>query len=418
MPCHRVQNAPCLPCHALPQYAHVCELLMPSRPLLAHPYHVAFYPERITALNMDAPTERQLDVPTQNRKAFDTCKSLEQKKWETHMMGVIAAGSGMYAYMTRHGLGTGPNLSCTVLYLTLLQLVKDGRSLGAHIHVLLDNTTGDNKNNDVIFFLAWLVETRVCDEASFFCMLVGHTYSEIDRTFNTLIGQLRGVGIWCVSQLLAFTRLFLASHHVRLVEELHCLWDWKGFFKPHVHTRFSGFATSQYGSGILSLLAALLLPPRSPPLIGSPPLALLGMHEFKLRRNDQGKAELIMRKSSKASTWLPIGGGYEVFKTTPCGEPELANAHKDHSWGRATVENNVRQWYRYMSVSQEERVKIENEWHARFEALPEDGDISTLAEDFKLKWAQLPKRVSMPEQPVGGADGGHYYAGGVPNNFT
>ena len=84
------------------------------------------------------------------------------------MMGVIAAGSGMCAYMTRHGLGTGPNLSCTVLYLTLLQLVEDGRPLGAHIHVLLDNTTGDNKNNDVIFFLAWLVETRVCDEASFF----------------------------------------------------------------------------------------------------------------------------------------------------------------------------------------------------------------------------------------------------------
>ena len=242
-----------LPGHTLPLLC-TCVSITDVGPL-THPNRVAFYPERVTALNMDAPTERQLDVPTQNRKSFDTCKSLEQKKWETHMMGVLAAGSGMYAYMTRHGLGTGPNLSCTVLYLTLLQLVEDGRPLGAHIHVLLDNTTGDNKNNDVIFFLAWLVETRVCDEASFFCMLVGHTYSEIDRTFNTLIGQLRGVAIWCVSQLLTFTRLFLGAHHVRVVEELHCLWDWKGFFKPHVHTRFSGFATSQFGSGKHSQLA-------------------------------------------------------------------------------------------------------------------------------------------------------------------
>jgi hypothetical protein len=120
---------------------------------------------------------------------------------------------------------------------------------GAHIHVLLDNTTGDNKNNEVIFFLAWLVETGVCDEASFFCMLVGHTYSEIDRTFNTLIGQLRGVAIWSVSELLKFTGNFLASHFVRVVDELHCLWNWKDFFKPHVHQRFAGFATSQFGSG-------------------------------------------------------------------------------------------------------------------------------------------------------------------------
>ena len=114
---------------------------------------------------MDAPTERQLDVPTQNRKAFDTCKSLEDKKWETHMMGVLHNGTqGMYSFMSRHGLGSGPNLSCTCLYLTLLSIVRSQRALGAHIHILLDNTTGDNKNNEVLFFLAWLVETNVCEE--------------------------------------------------------------------------------------------------------------------------------------------------------------------------------------------------------------------------------------------------------------
>ena len=123
------------------------------------------HPDRITHLNMDAPTERQLDVPTQNRKAFDTCKSLEAKKWETHMMGVLHNGTqGMYSFMSRHGLGSGPNLSCTCLYLTLLSVVRSQRALGAHIHVLLDNTTGDNKNNEVLFFLAWLVETNVCEE--------------------------------------------------------------------------------------------------------------------------------------------------------------------------------------------------------------------------------------------------------------
>ena len=119
-----------------------------------------------------------------------------------------------------------------------------------------------------------------------------------------------------------------------------------------------------------------------------------------------------MRKSSVASTWLPEGEGYEVFKTTPSGEPGLANAHKDQSWGRATVENNVRQWFKFMSVSLQERLKIEADWQARFASLPVDGDISTLPEGMKLKWAELPKRASMAAQPAGGP-AGDYYPGGV-----
>ena len=61
----------------------------------------------------------------------------------------------------------------------------------------------------------------------------------------------------------------------------------------------------------------------------------------------------------------------EVFKTTPFGEPGLANAHKDHTWGNASVENKVLQWFRYMSVPQKERVKIvENEWQAPLDLQP------------------------------------------------
>ena len=37
----------------------------------------------------------------------------------------------MHTYITRHGLGSGPNLSCTALYLTLLALVKAERTIGA-----------------------------------------------------------------------------------------------------------------------------------------------------------------------------------------------------------------------------------------------------------------------------------------------
>jgi len=40
----------------------------------------------VTAFNMDAPTERQVDVPVQQRMAHDPCKSLENaKKWSSKM---------------------------------------------------------------------------------------------------------------------------------------------------------------------------------------------------------------------------------------------------------------------------------------------------------------------------------------------
>lgn len=130
---------------------------------------------------------------------------------------------------------------------------------GAHVNVLLDNTCADNKNNEMIFFLAWLVHTNVCTEASFFCMVVGHTYSRIDRYFSTLITLLYTVPIYTVSQLCQYIYQFLQPYKPFPVVELHCLWNWKAFFAPHVHQRFTGFATNQYGSGICPAL-----PPRPP----------------------------------------------------------------------------------------------------------------------------------------------------------
>ena len=154
----------------------------------------------------------------------------------------------MLAFVTREGLGSGPNLSCTVLYLGLVHVVSKAGAIAAKVNVLLDNTAADNKNNEMIFFLAWLVAMDVTDEASFFCMLKGHTYSRIDQTFRTLIGQLIACPVWTVTLLVQYIRQFLQPYNCHACIELHCLWDWKAFFAPHVHERFGGFATGQFGS--------------------------------------------------------------------------------------------------------------------------------------------------------------------------
>ena len=162
-------------------------------------------------------------------------KSLDgAKKWSSKITGVMMASAGMLAFVSRDGLGSGPNLSCTVLYLTLLHLVATSGAIAPVLNVLLDNTSGDNKNNEMIFFLAWLVANDHTEEASFFCMMKGHTYSRIDQSFRALIGQLMTVPIFTVSALLAYLKSFLSAYNCMRVVELHALWDWKAYFAPHV----------------------------------------------------------------------------------------------------------------------------------------------------------------------------------------
>ena len=92
------------------------------------------YPSKITAFSMDAPTERQFDVPMQQRNARDVVKSLEKaKRWSSKITGLMIAGLGILAYVTRSGLGSGADLSCTILYLGLLQLVRLKHPIGASL---------------------------------------------------------------------------------------------------------------------------------------------------------------------------------------------------------------------------------------------------------------------------------------------
>ena len=105
----------------------------------------------------------------------------------------------MLAFVTRAGLGSGPNLTCTVLYLTLLAMDDSPTTtLGDRFNALMDNTSGDNKNNETVEFIAWLVDEDNFADASFFCQMKGHTFTIIDQSFNTMISQMKGEIIYLV----------------------------------------------------------------------------------------------------------------------------------------------------------------------------------------------------------------------------
>ena len=50
-------------------------------------------PQKATALSMDAPTEKQFDVPVQQRSARDPVKGLDTaQRWSSKITGLMIAG--------------------------------------------------------------------------------------------------------------------------------------------------------------------------------------------------------------------------------------------------------------------------------------------------------------------------------------
>ena len=329
-------------------------------------YQGETYSERITTIRIDAPTQHQFDLPRQRKVARDVVKSLDTAtRWASKITGAQVAGAGMFAFVARAALGGGPNLVATVLMVVLGRLAASGYHLGLRLMLILDNTTGENKCNAIIIVLAWLVYWDKFRETGFFCQLVGHTYNELDQSFNALIQSMLQYAVYTVSMMVGYIFKFLASYGIRDVIVLHHLWDFSGQLLPHAYP-LGGFATSQHGDG---------------------------MHEFRLKKDGAGVVRLHMRKSSQSSGWLPEGPGYEVFKTPPPSASEiLAAAFKlDSAWKRKEVEEVIRQWIPFMAVDDTTRKSFEQEWTDDYFSLP-----------FDMQPSQLPpeKQMTVPDLPL------------------
>ena len=121
-------------------------------------YQGETYPERMTTIRIDAPTQHQFDLPRQRKVSRDIVKSLDgASRWASKITGAQVAGAGMYAFVARAAFGGGPNLVGTALLLVLHFLNIRGVTLGCRLLLILDNTTGENKCNAIIGLLAWLV---------------------------------------------------------------------------------------------------------------------------------------------------------------------------------------------------------------------------------------------------------------------
>ena len=103
------------------------------------------------------------------------------------MMGAMSYGMGMAAYVIHDSCGGGGAVTCTVLILILLCHARSTRPLGDMLHVQLDNTAAENKNEEVMATVAWLVFHRKFRRARVFFMQKGDTKTVLDQSFGTLM---------------------------------------------------------------------------------------------------------------------------------------------------------------------------------------------------------------------------------------
>lgn len=81
--------------------------------------------------------------------------------------------------------------------------------------------------------LAWLVYYDFFEQAGFFSQLVGHTYNELEQSFNTVIMRMMQHAIYTVSRMIFLIRHYLKPYGIKEVWELPNLWDVSGLVLPH-----------------------------------------------------------------------------------------------------------------------------------------------------------------------------------------
>jgi hypothetical protein len=97
---------------------------------------------------------------------------------------------GFFGYMVDDSVRGGGNVTCEIIYNTLLKLQETREVWPPLCDIRLDNTTKDNKNKCVFGFMGWLVLTDVFKTLRVRYLSVGHTHEDIDALFGVLMQHL------------------------------------------------------------------------------------------------------------------------------------------------------------------------------------------------------------------------------------
>ena len=293
------------------------------------------------------------------------------------------AGLGSRVFVAHESVGGGPNLVATVLYLSLLAHVASGRPLGRKLVLQLDNTCGENKCQAVLATVGWLVQVFSFDEAIINCCPVGHTFTILDESFNTLINGLNQGTLATMEEMLECIQERMRAYQCLEATELKAVFDFTNWFKPIMHI-IEGIARRGALGGLYS-----------------------GMGQFLFVRDADGRVRLKMRTGPTATTWIPESEGYLLFHEgqleSPVGfeaGPPLAPLKSFATWQKETCVANVRRWLPYLGVDLTAQRDAAARWEARFASLTQT--VTDLQTPSPTVWLGPPQRRDATARETGG----------------
>ena len=312
--------------------------------------HLAvFSPWLMWCICVDAATQANFVLP---RLVGRKPKGLDTKNlWGTKLFAAYAHGFGLHVHLVPDYVQKGANLTVTVMHIMIMAMVASGRPTPDTIHFQLDNTTGDNKNNVVFAYALWLVQCGFCKRVRVFFLRVGHTHIFIDHIFGTITKSIR-TNILTELQLCSCIRECCDANPTYMLQHcatLHFTWNWKEYWetvvpKGNLEAAFGGY-TSQ------SWMAK-------------------GYYDFVARETDvNGIAELIYRKSSQASTWMPPDSSIKILTKLPAGIPTILEPVELSN--RAPMLSSITAYIRdCYAASESEKNLNSNHWRERITSTP------------------------------------------------
>ena len=211
------------------------------------------------------------------------------------------------------------------------------------------------------------------DEALINCCPVGHTFTILDESFNTLINGMNQTTLATVEEMLDCIQERMRAYQCQEATELKAVFDFSTWFKPIMHL-IEGIARRGALGGLYS-----------------------GMGQFLFLRDAVGKVRLKMRTGPTATTWIPESEGYLLFHEgqldSPIGfeaGPPLAPLKSFAAWQKETSVANVRRWLPYLGVDQPAQRDAAAKWEARFASLTQT--VTDLQTPSPTIWQGPPER--------------------------
>ena len=152
------------------------------------------------------------------------------KRLKIHTEIAMVHGGSPLIFCAWEDIASDPNLTCEVLYRTLLREYELRDGLPPVLYLQLDNCIRENKNTVFIGFLCWLLERGIFKEILLSFLPVGHTHFDCDQIASCIGTAVRYVNITSVDELLRILKLSYSPRpDVSFIDRVA---DVSGLFNP------------------------------------------------------------------------------------------------------------------------------------------------------------------------------------------